>query len=202
MQISEITSIVQNVVLTLSAVATVIIAYKGLSAWRKELKGKSEYTIAREVLKAVYKVYNAFLYVRNPAIFIYEYPEDMQTPSGHLKNEKVYEGTTFVYDNRWNFLTKAFHELEEKNLDAQVEWGSEFQKVIDPLRSCMADLQAVIHVFLYTKKDPNYHPEQTTEKFMEDRSTLYYENENSKFDIKLTNAIKLFEKQLRPYIKK
>ncbi|MFC1511729.1 hypothetical protein ACFL5H_00860 [Candidatus Latescibacterota bacterium] len=204
-EITAITTIVQNVILALSGVTTAILAYIGLSTWRKELKGKSEYAKAKEVLKAVYKVRRAFMYVRNPAIYQYEYPDEMCDHSGHLKEEHNYEGTLYVYENRLKPLTEAFQELEEQNLDAQVEWGPEFQNVIIPLRKCMAKIQITIQRMLEEKKNPHYVTKMSPEERAEESSVLYYggeDSEHDKFTPKINAAIELFEKELRPHIKK
>jgi hypothetical protein len=204
-QIAEYTAIAQNVVLALSGAAAAIIAYMGLTIWRKELKGKSEYAKAKEVLKAVYKVRSAFNHVRNPAIYQYEYPEEMRDHDGHLKQEHYYEGTLHVYENRWKHLSEAFQELEERNLDAQVEWGPEFQDVIIPLRGCKAELQIAIENMLEGKKNPHERRELSREERQEESSILYHIGKNSrhdKFTPKIDEAIKEFEKRLRPLIKK
>src|SRR5438093_827696 len=95
--LSEYTTVAQNIVLALCGIATVLIAYAGLTTWRKELKGKSEYAKAKEVLKSVYRVRRGFMAVRAPMIFSYEYPEKMRDQSGSLKREYGYEGTLHVY---------------------------------------------------------------------------------------------------------
>jgi hypothetical protein len=77
----------KDVVIGLSAASAAVFAYLGLSAWRRELKGKSEYELAKEVLKSVYKVREAFKHVRRPGIYQYEYPEEMRDHHGHLKKE-------------------------------------------------------------------------------------------------------------------
>src|SRR5215212_10812739 len=49
--------------------ATVIgggIAIYGLVAWKRQLRGRTEYELARRVLRAVYKVRDAIQGVRNP----------------------------------------------------------------------------------------------------------------------------------------
>ena len=86
-----------------AAVATAFFAYKGLSAWRSELKGKAEYQIAKDVLRAVYKVRDAFMVVRNPAIWQAEYPDEAFDDHGNLKPggepvEAVYQigGSTWL----------------------------------------------------------------------------------------------------------
>jgi hypothetical protein len=204
-QVAEYTTIVQNVFLVIASAAAALIAYLGLTTWRKELKGKSEYAKAKEVLKAVYKVRRAFNHVRNPIIYQYEYPERMRDSSGHLEKKYDYEGTAHVYENRWKFLAEAFEALEEENLDAQVEWGPGFQEVIVPLRRCKVELQIAISNFLEGKKNPHERRERAREDQEDERSVLYHLGENSrhdKFTPQINAAIEEFEKKLRPYIKK
>ncbi|MGB2965535.1 MAG: hypothetical protein WBB69_16290 [Anaerolineales bacterium] len=154
MKIVEIITAIKDIIVVLSAISATIIAFIGLTTWRKELKGKSEYQLAKEVLKSVYKVRDAFKHVRHPAIFQYEYPEEMQNHFDQLKSEYEYEGTLQVYEKRWEVMTETFRELEEHHLDAQVEWGSEFQDVIINLRTCKSDLQIAIMNLLDHKKNP------------------------------------------------
>jgi hypothetical protein len=53
-------------IVSISALIGVYIAFSGLRTWRKELKGKAEYQKAKDVLKAVYRVKDAFMVVRSP----------------------------------------------------------------------------------------------------------------------------------------
>lgn len=203
-EITEWISAAKEVFIGLSAVFATIFAYIGLNTWRKELKGKAEYQLAKDVLKSVYKVRDAFKHVRHPAIFAYEYPEEMRDYSGHLKREKDYEGTLYVYEKRWQKMDEAFRELEEHHLDAQVEWGSEFQDVIVKLRSCRAELLVTIQQMLNEKK--NHQSAMRDKESMEKAfSTLYDNGGNSEFDMftpQVEAAINEFEVWLRPHIKK
>lgn len=208
MEISELSpwiAAAKDSLLGLSAVTAAIFAYLGLSAWKKELKGKAEYQLAKDVLKSVYKVREAFKHVRNPAIYKYEYPENMTDYHGHLKKEHNYEGTAYVYENRWKKMAEAFTELEEHHLNAQVEWGAEFQDVIIKLRSCRVELQIAIQQMLERKKDPEFNRMTTREQRAEERSVLYYggdDSEYDKFTPEINQAIDKFEKWLRPHINK
>src|SRR5687768_11448247 len=135
-QFAEFTTIAQNIIVSICGIATAIIAYLGLTAWRKELKGKSEYEKAKEVLKAAYRVRSAVSHVRHPIIHNSEYPQGMVDETGHLTGENDLEGKEEVYKTRWKVLTDAFGELEEHCLEGQIEWGPEFKDVIVPLRKC------------------------------------------------------------------
>lgn len=193
----------KDVLLGAAAAATAIFAYLGLSAWRKELKGRSEYDLAKRVLKAVYRVREAFKIVRNPAIFQYEYPEEMRDFHGHLKREHDYEGTFRVYEKRWERMDESFKELEELHLEAQVEWGPEYQSVIVNLRRCRSELLLAIQQLLRRKKNPGEEPTKAVE-LAEERSVLYHiggDTEQDKFTPKIDAAVHEFENWLRPHVR-
>lgn len=194
----------KDVIIGLSAASAAVFAYLGLSAWRRELKGKSEYELAKELLKSVYKVREAFKHVRHPAIYQYEYPEEMRDHHGQLKKENDHKGTEHVYIKRWEKMDEAFGELEEHHLAAQVEWGPQFQDVIVKLRSCRAELLIAIQQMLERKKNPIESPLTTPDEKAEERSVLYHSGEDSKFDKftpQINEAINEFEKWLRPHVK-
>ncbi len=193
----------KDIIVAISAGGAALIAYKGLDTWHKELKGKSEYQLAKDVLRSVYKVREAFKHVRNHTIFGYEYPKDITERSGHLKQEHRYEGTAHVYETRWKIMDEAFSELEEKNLEALVEWGSKFQDTIIPLRRCRSELLVAIQDMLERYKNPHEKNWKNREEQAEERSVLYHAGEDSKYDQftpQINSAIDLFEKWLRPHI--
>lgn len=70
------------------------VAWVGLSTWRKQLTGTSEYELAREVLKAVYLLRDKIDNLRNPAIN----PSEMATINlDELRKDETYD---------WNYLLR------------------------------------------------------------------------------------------------
>ncbi len=190
-------------VVAIAAASTAVFVYIGLRTWRHELKGRSEYELSKKVLKAVYKVRDAFYHVRHLAIYQFEYPEDMRNYHGHLKSEHNYEGTAHVYETRWKVLIDAFRELEEHNLEAQVEWGDEFLEIVRPLRSCKTDLEIALQRFLESKKSSREEEGISKDEWKDIESKIYFYGKDSKyekFQPQIDAAIKLFEDRLRPII--
>lgn len=68
----EITRLTLEIVNTLVIVGGAMIAVVGVNAWKKQLKGSTEYELAKRYLKSVYKIRDAIKYVRNPFISIDE----------------------------------------------------------------------------------------------------------------------------------
>jgi len=183
-----------NQIVAFSACFTALFAYLGLRIWRKELKGKSEYIKAKNLLKAVFKVKRAFAQVRNPAIFGFEFPND---------EENEYKKTLFVYEKRWGVLVKAFEELEEHNLDARVEWGDEFEELIAPLINCRYELMLALSKFLRNKKGEKVKDiAGDFQKWIKEVDEVIYKtNDTDEFDVNLNDAINKYETKLRSYIK-
>lgn len=197
--------IAKDVVIGATAASAAIFAYLGLSAWRKELKGKAEYELAKDVLKSVYRVRDGFSHVRHPAIYQYEYPPEMTNHTGHLDKEHRYQGTLHVYEKRMEVLNKAFQELEEHHLAAQVEWGSEFRTTIKSLRICRGELLEAVRGLLEPMKNPHKEYSTTLAQTREERSVLYEiggDPIHDAFTLQINKAIDEFEKWLRPHIKK
>ncbi|MHA7879225.1 MAG: hypothetical protein ACX931_05525 [Saccharospirillum sp.] len=194
---------IKDIAVGLSAVFTAFFAFKGISTWRAELKGRSEYQIAKDTLRAVYRVREAFKHVRGPAIYGYEYPEEMTNTQGHLKNEFKHAGTAHVYEKRWKVLHEAFVDLEKCHLEAMVEWGSEYQDVIVPLRKCRVDVQLAIQHLLSRYQNPHEPDWMNVDEQKEQQAILYYGGENSKYNTftpKIDDAVTKFEVWLRPHV--
>jgi hypothetical protein len=64
--------LLSNTLQTLATVAAVTVGYMGLSTWKKQLKGKTEYQLARRCLIGIYKLRDAINEVRHPLISLGE----------------------------------------------------------------------------------------------------------------------------------
>ncbi|RCW19649.1 hypothetical protein DET53_1209 [Vibrio parahaemolyticus] len=193
----------KDIVVVLSALAAAYFAYSGLSTWQKELKGKSEYQLAKEVLQSVFKVREAFKSVRHPAIFSYEYPKELVTKTGHVDHENKYEATMYVYNARFKVLDVAFSELEELFIKAMVEWGSSEQDLIQELRSHRGELMVSVRSLIDSYQDPTCNNWMNIEERKRQSAVLYYTGDNGKysdFTIEINETIKKFEDWLRPHI--
>jgi len=191
----------KDIVIALSAAAAAFFAYLGISAWRKELKGKAEYIHAKDLMKTVYKVREAFKTARNPLIFTYEYPDETVDQHGQLKNENKQEGMKGVYRKRLGNLDDAFAELEERHLEAQVEWGPGLEQLIRPLRECRVKLLVAVKMMLLRIENPRL---DFDEKEVEKNGTILYSTGNDAdenfFTRQINDAINNFEKEFRKYI--
>lgn len=196
-----------DTITAVAAVCAAVIAYIGLRTWRDQLKGSAEYTLAKDILKAVYGVREAFKHVRNPAIFVYEYPEELRDSSANWKPGFQSKAHEHVYEQRFKVLIKAVVQLEERVLDGEVEWGASFGSLILPIRKCRARLQMTLQDHLEAlSNNSNKQGRSEAAKKANDDSVLYYLGEEfpeqDRFTSDINSAIAGFELRLRPIIDK
>ena len=113
-----------NAITAISAIIIAAFAIYGIREWKRQMKGKTNYEIARRYLKASLNLRNAILYVRNPFIPVSEMQEalkehglDSVEYSDHVKTNIA------VYSRRWKKVQEAWTNLEAELLDAETSWG-------------------------------------------------------------------------------
>lgn len=82
-------SIAKDVITASAAVTAAVVAVKGLRAWKKQLRGKTDYELARRCLKAVYRVRDGIRMVRNPLQSSEEIAAGM-TPNFQLRVQRKF----------------------------------------------------------------------------------------------------------------
>ena len=112
LDVSLVIETVLNAVIAISAAAAALYGIKGINTWRRELKGKSEYEIAKSALKAAYRIRDGLDHVRGDAILLHEYPAEMRTHRGDIAPENRHEALVSVYAKRFEYLQEYFLKLE------------------------------------------------------------------------------------------
>lgn len=147
----EIVSAIKDVLVGSAAAITGTVAIFGYNSWRRELTGKAQFEIGRELLKATYRLRDKIKQCRSPFISAAEFPE---TYGGALKKHNPEEETqayAHVYKNRWAPVWDALQEFDTFTIEAEAIWGADIRKRTDELRDCVKDLSISIEAFLSNK---------------------------------------------------
>src|SRR3989344_254206 len=111
--LSQILLIVRDLATIMAASVATYVGIVGLNAWNKQLKGKAGYNLARQYLKAVYKIRNEMnKYVRNPFIPLYEMKAARKEEGLESNDLRGMENETnrLVYARRWRRIMTASEE--------------------------------------------------------------------------------------------
>lgn len=139
----------KDVATLFAAVIGTYVAIAGLSAWKRQLSGKTNYELARRLLRAAYKFRVAISVVRHPVVTSGEAEEaqkEIADELGTLDINPAGKRTYAIYKVRGKEINTALIELQAESFEAEISWGAtakskiaELGKLIVPLRIAVED---------------------------------------------------------------
>jgi hypothetical protein len=193
----------------ISILATLIAIFTGIwgyNKWKKQLKTKNEYDLAKKYLHAVYKVRNAIAKVRNP---YHRYTEIMQAMKqynieGNPMEDEVISTLSLeaLYKIRLDNSENALIELDSIVTEAEVLWGNDAKKIKEKLRYYHYDLSCKIEEYI-KQRYPNSPRicENANNEIKNALNGCRDDDDRNPFSKRITEAIKDIEDFLKPHLK-
>lgn len=188
-------------VLIVIAAAGAVYGYLSLRLWREQSSAKIEHELARDLLRAAFKIRLAFPRVRNLLMFKSELDaaldlktyeglddESKKTPFGVLQLE-------YLYRARLRDLDEGFSELQVKSIEAEVLWGDTLKSALHELWECRFRWTEAVRGMLEALNGPDPRSEQLRR---EDSQVLKVRETNDAFAERIDAAIAKVEDFLRP----
>jgi hypothetical protein len=203
--VTDILEIIMKILFCGSAVTGAIVSVLGLSAWRKQLKGKTEYELAKQVLKIVYELREAIAGVRHPFL---RHPEEPDLPEEELRKmsteKKRWKAHFQVYEKRWEAVFAARSSLIAVSLDVEVVWGEVLIGKLDPLYKKINELRFAIDDYFGGIDPDGYHHPRREGQLKDSHNVMYSRMslEKDNYRKELEDIISSIEKELKPHIKK
>ena len=110
----EIITLVTNIIIAISAVSTAYAAIHALRTWKREIKAKSKFEAARDILSSTYKLRDALASARSPAIKVAE------ATRVHIEP---------IYQIRLEQVLRAFNEFQNQTYRAEALTDENFTSV-------------------------------------------------------------------------
>jgi len=151
MSLVDVLSIVKDVALSAAACVTGYVALVGLGAWRKELEGRANFDVARQLAKSAYVLRDQMTYCRSPFTAAQEFPEGYRGGFGNASDKEQGDAWNYVYTNRWRSVGKAVQDFDTASLEAEALWGHEIKAKCTEFRGCVKTLQVSIEMFVRDK---------------------------------------------------
>lgn len=134
MTCTELVTLIKDLILSGAAIAGAVIAIKGLSTWKRQLKGQSEYELSRRLLVTLFKYRDAIAGVRHPAMWGYEMPNPPEDELKNMSREQIrFYGTSKAYQARWDKVQTERTSLYADLLESEAIWGDELKKLFKTL---------------------------------------------------------------------
>lgn len=195
MEMLNILSSVKEVIVTLSALTGVIIAYKGLEKWKQELVGKSNYDTAKSLLRATYQTRKAIHQLRRNLILKEEY--------NYLEKLSEVEIFQSAFNKRLQILDDAVLNLDEYIVEGQALWGKDIEATFSILKLLIEKLRLSIDSYINLINEPTIDKESI--EFLELKAIIFHvpmlDNAHGSFAHALYIAFKEIEDKIRIHLK-
>jgi len=202
---ADFASIVSDLATTVAATVAVIVAVKGLNTWRAELRGRTEYDLARRILLALYRVREAIKTTRSPSMSEREF----ENRPDRKPDDRPWSGKDmrYLYQQRWNGISAALVEVDANLLEAEALWGDVLKKPRADLQKCIADLLVSILKWLRANApdDPGiFERKPLTAEEMEAIDAVVWDlgEDKDAFADRIKAAIRDVEDVVRPHLRR
>lgn len=194
----------KDAVVGIAALITAFVAVLGVQSWRRELRGRAEFDIARSLLMSTYKVREALRASRSPMIIGSEFPQPYQERYFDKKTEREEaEAYAHVYMNRLRPVFEALQEFDARRLEAEVLWGQDVRTVTDRVRQCVFELQAAVEAVVDDKMSGGTDFKNDREFAKKVRGEISWSPSESanEFSREIASSIAGVESIVRPHMK-
>jgi len=111
----------KDIVVSVAAIFTAGVAYRGISKWRSEEAGKADFDLARRVGKSVFRMRDVLADARRAMTFAYEFPENYDPADG----PKQAAAWAHVFNARFEPVRECAIELQSLRNETEALWGGD-----------------------------------------------------------------------------
>lgn len=148
---ATVTSNIWEIIQTISVVVASVVVIYGITAWRRELRGKKEHDLTEEALTLVYECNDIIRGMRLHASFGGEgksrKPEPNETPELTEQLNEVY-----IAIERYQKSQDKFNRLFALRYRFVALFGAEAIKPIEELRLCLNKILTAAYILIASKK--------------------------------------------------
>jgi hypothetical protein len=184
--------VAKDIVSTLGTLGALAIGVLGLGTWRRQLRGSSEYEVAKKILINTYQVCNRMQAVRSPLTFL---QKDEVDAGRKLEEEQR------VYNERLQALFEKWAELRALSLETRAIWGTEAEDRTKPIEKLARELRAEVWLHFWLAgayAGPGTTVDNSPERIAANDKAIYWVSDDDEFSSKIIAAVKHVEEFFRP----
>lgn len=198
--------LIRDILVSLSAIAVVVIGAFGLSTWKSELKGRARFDVVKNIMSIVLRLRGDFEFARSPLTSSVEYA-DRKQQQDESPNKATALNLWYAKNRRLKPLTENLQKLIEAGWETSVilddEAAKKVQESIAIFRNSYGDLASAVDELCSAKLD--IADEKTTyekqEKWIREMEVIVSSRSNDDFSKKINTTVEELDLALRKYVK-
>ena len=180
-------NILKDIVTIFSTAFVAWVAWLGLQTWKRQLKGNTQYDLARRLAKATLNVGESVINLRK---------------AGYIAGENDPENRRTFLDSRYILTRNAVTEFKSELLEAEVLWGNEVIIKTQPFIKNLGILQQSLIFYRLKFENPEY--VQDYENAQNLLSIIFDmpspTGESNQFTLEFQDSMKTILEFLKPYL--
>ena len=193
----EFWSSIADVAIAIATVTTAVSAAWGVSAWKDQLVGKTEFDQSQRLLTATIKLRKEIERFRSP----FHYPSEFPDSYNSLKatGSQKAEAYDYMYRNRWKPVASAYGVFEVEMISAEALWDEVTTQPCDELCVLVRKLQVHTSSFINNceSNDEDFRADPT---FAVSVRSVLYGSSDDPFNKKIEAAINQLKLVIKPHL--
>ena len=194
-------SIIKDWLTLAVAFVGVCVACKGLKTWQRQLKGSSQFDVAKRLMLKVYQIRQDIEFCRAPfrTIQIFTHDGDGKPIP---KSEQQYYSSNKEMWSRFNVIVKTLNEIEFLLFESEIIIDKKIRSIFMPIEEVYRELRLSIEEYIEDcnpRYDNQRESEESRNRYRELRRIIY-SRKNDEIEAKVNSAINELEIFIKPYI--
>lgn len=177
------------------------VAWQGLKTWRRQLKGTSQFDVAKRLMLKVYQIKQDIEYCRSPIRNIALITHDAEG-NPIPKNQQMYASTKKDMWERFDKIVKTFNEIEMLLFEAEIVLDKKVRELFRPISEVCLQLRSSIRKNL-AYSDPqrkNCSDTDAESKKYNELEEIIYAQDGDAIQARVDSAVREIEKFIKPYV--
>lgn len=176
------------------------VAWQGLKTWRRQLKGTSQFDVAKRLMLKVYQIRQDIEYCRSSVrkISIFTHNEDGQPIP---EREQLRYSSDREMKDRFKYIIKTSSEMDFLLFESEIILGKELREFFQPIEEVCYMLRDSIEEYTedYNQKNGRFCDDEERNRYRELRQIIY-SRKGDAIQTKVDSVVREIEKFIKPYV--
>ena len=176
------------------------VAWQGLRTWRRQLKGTSQFDVAKRLMLKVYQIKQDIEYCRSSVrkISIFTHNEDGKPIP---EREQLRYSSDREMKSRFKYTLKTISEMDFLLFGSEIILDKKLRELFQPIEEVCYVLRDSIEEYTedYNQKNGRFRDDEERNRYRELRQIIY-SRKGDAIQTKVDSAVREIEKFIKPYV--